>query len=699
MKPTREYLHKTRSHQSTLILIYFLYGLSFEGMGLAAYLQLRREGDFPLKRELPWLAAFGFVGGAAGWVDMFLISGSIDELSGILGILRVVLHLLSGLLLLRFGWGMLNNLNPLPAWSIFIPGVLIVPIAFVITYASTTFITPSPIEIPIEIWTRYLLYLPGSLLAGVGFLRHWYVQRKLGNYDVSSLMLGAGLAFIFEAVVVGLIVPAAPYGPASYYNYDRVIHNAFIGENFSEPQRYGLNSWLDYQSVLNTTGLPIEIWRMFSAAIVTFFVVKALDVFEAIRKRQVLALQEERDRAQYAAIETQILARQTAETWTNALINISRRIAELDHVDDILIYIVDHIRQLLQTNFVGVAIVEQESSIPELKCYSKDQKTELVANTSVAVTNPQVQNVMRNSHSYRSQEGDSFERFEGVCFFTSQQARAIAIVPLRLENTTIGALWIARFEEKHFSETDMIWLESMADQAAIAIQHGLMTSQLQSLSIIEERGRIAREMHDGLAQVLGYLNLQVQTLGSLLIQGKPEQLQNELAQMRQAIQVAHADVRENILSLRTTLAQEKGMSAAVNEYLTEFGIQTGVETKFSYCIEGNLNLASVAEVQLVCILQEALTNVRKHARASRVEVMIAKEAYTDQIHIHIEDDGIGFVPGISKRSFGLQTMRERAESVGGRLAVKSTEGNGTCIEYYLPCLQQERLQKHSVVIN
>ena len=100
-----------------MIILYFFYGLAFEGLGLATYLQLRREGDFPLKRELPWLAAFGFVGGAAGWVDMFLASGSLEEIVNILSILRVLLHMLTGGLLLRFGWGMLNNLNPLPAWA------------------------------------------------------------------------------------------------------------------------------------------------------------------------------------------------------------------------------------------------------------------------------------------------------------------------------------------------------------------------------------------------------------------------------------------------------------------------------------------------------------------------------------------------------------------------------------------------------
>ena len=684
---------------SLILLLYFLYGLAFEGLGLAAYLQLRRDGDFPLKKELPWLAAFGFVGGFAGWVDMFLASGSLDDVQSLLSILRITLHLLTGLLLFRFGWGILNNLNPLPAWTVFIPGVLIVPIAFVITYASTTFITPSPIAIPIEIWTRYLLYLPGSLLAGVGFLRQWHGQRKLGNSDVSSLMLGAGLAFIFEAIVMGLIVPAAPYGPASYYNYDRVIHNAFSGESVEVPQPYGLNAWLDDQSVLHTTGFPIEIWRMFSAVIVTFFVVKALDVFEAIRKRQVMNLQEERDRAQEEAFESQILARRTAEAWTNALVNISRRIAELEHVDDILVYIVDNLSRLLDTDFVGVAILDQENSTLELKCYSNGAASQLVANETVAVTNPTIQNVMRCAQSYRSVGNEPEEIFNGVCFFTEWRSRAVAIVPLKLESTTIGALWIARVEEIQFSETDMIWLESMADQVAIAIQHGLMTSQLQSLSIVEERARIAREMHDGLAQVLGYMNLQVQTLGTLLQQGKSEQLQSELDQMRQAVKTAHADVRENILSLRTTLAHEKGLDVAVREYLAEFEIQTGIETQLAYQMEGELNLASLAEVQLVCILQEALTNVRKHARASRVHVSITKESRVDseEIVMSVKDDGLGFILTTSKRSFGVQTMRERAESVSGMLKIDSQFGQGTQVECRLPCMTRERLRRQSVV--
>jgi signal transduction histidine kinase len=458
--------------------------------------------------------------------------------------------------------------------------------------------------------------------------------------------------------------------------------------------------WLDYQAVLEVTGLPIEFWRLLSAVVVTLFVVKALDVFDAIRKRQLQDLQEERDRAQNASIKAQIQARQTAETWTNALVSTSRRIAELENVDEVLHFIIDNLCKLLDANFSGLAIIDQASGMPVLKGYSTCKNSNLVSNEVIAVDNPLLQKVVQTLSPYRTEGQEAGQNFRGLVFFSEQEARAAAIVPLKLDNNAIGALWVARLEPRHFSDTNLIYLESMADQVVISIQHGLMTSQLQSLSITEERARIARDMHDGVAQVLGYLNLQVQTLDTLLKQGKSDQLVNELAQMRQAVQTAHADVRENILSLRTTLSDEKGLASAIKEYLDEFEIQTGVSTEFTYRGDGALNLASVAEVQLVCILQEALTNVRKHAKATEVKVRISKtvDMEGERIVMHVHDDGVGFTTKGSRRSFGVQTMRERAESVGGNLSIRSETGKGTEIKCELPCLQREQQRKPSLII-
>jgi nitrate/nitrite-specific signal transduction histidine kinase len=319
----------------------------------------------------------------------------------------------------------------------------------------------------------------------------------------------------------------------------------------------------------------------------------------------------------------------------------------------------------------------------------------------VIIETPLLLETLQTVRSYRSSGNEPPAVLKNIIYGLERPVSGAGIVRLEMDNRPIGVLWAARSDEMQYTETDLIWLECMADQVVITIQHGLMTSQLQSLSITEERARIAREMHDGLAQVLGYLNLEVQTLDALHKQGKPEALSAELEKMREAINLANADVRENILSLRTTLANEKGLVSAIGEYLEEFGIQTGIETCFADEMEGELNVSSIAEVQLVCILQEALANVRKHARASQVRVLITKKAQQEgeYIYLQISDNGIGFTVRDSKRSFGLKTMRERANSARGTMEVHSVLGKGTTIECRFPCIEAERLKKGQTIFS
>ncbi|MCB9137008.1 MAG: GAF domain-containing protein [Caldilineaceae bacterium] len=684
-----------------MIVIYLLYGLAFFSLGLTASLHMLQGSSLPLRNHLPWLAAFGFACAATGWLDMLLLTDLKPEAATVVQSFRTLLQPVSGLLLLIFGWRILTKVSPLPAWTQLIPGLLLAPLAFVITYAATTFITPSPIEIPIDIWSRYLLYLPGSIMAGIGFLRQWRQQRKRQYYDVARLMLAAGVAFLFEAFVVGLVVPAAPYGPASYYNYDRTVPEAFTADQSAESEPFGLINWLDDDRVLEVTGLPIQFWRMLSAFAVTFFVVQGLGVFDALRKRELAALQAERDRAQLSALTAYNVARETAESWTEVLINIGRRIAELDDVDEILGYTVANGCHLLASDFMGLAIVNADQTDLELKYYADgSERTARLVETPVKVKNRCLLQTLQGAKSFCSADNEPPEHFADLHLFTPPGAeispmRALAAVPLSLDNKPIGVLWVSRHENAPYSETDLIWLECLADQAVIAIQHGLMTSQLQSFSIVEERGRIAREMHDGLAQVLGYLNLQVQTLETLHKRGKEEALEAELAQMKDAVRTAHADVRENILSLRTTLANEKGLISAIDEYLNEFGLQTRIQTSFVHTVDEPVDLASLAEVQLVCILQESLTNVRKHANARRVSVKIEQVGRErgESILMEVRDDGAGFTQSNGSRSFGLQTMHERARAVGGTLIVQSTPGAGTVITCSLPCLQSDNLKR------
>ena len=319
-----------------------------------------------------------------------------------------------------------------------------------------------------------------------------------------------------------------------------------------------------------------------------------------------------------------------------------------------------------------------------LQCYAdgKSGATVLPPNDRVAIEHPLLISTMRNAAPYCSDENAPPTSINTLCRGMNGHARTVAIVPLLLDNYPMGALWTARLVPTAFTGADMIGMERLADQAVIAIQHGMMATQIQSLAVVGERGRIAREMHDGLAQILGYMNLQVQTLEALLKQGKQDSLYTELQQMREAIQTAHADVRENILSLRTTLATDAGVASAIAEYLDGFSVQTGIDVQFMNNTGEGLGLSPLAEVQLVCILQEALANVRKHARAETVTVTLARTNHSASLEIH--DDGIGFSQPVAQHRFGLHTMSERAQSVGGHLTVRSEPGQGTLVYCELP---------------
>jgi signal transduction histidine kinase len=217
----------------------------------------------------------------------------------------------------------------------------------------------------------------------------------------------------------------------------------------------------------------------------------------------------------------------------------------------------------------------------------------------------------------------------------------------------------------------------------IALEHAMMAGRLQSLAVMEERSRIAREMHDSLAQILGYLSLQTQTLEALVKQGDQNIVLCELKRARDSIRAAQDDVRESILSLRTTLSGDFGLIQALRRYVEEFGVQTGIRAVLIDETKPWLALSPLAETQLVRIVQEALTNVRKHAQARQVEVrMIVPNSV---LHVIVTDDGIGIQDAAIERShFGLQTMRERAESIGGSLLVSSIVGEGTQVEFRLP---------------
>ncbi len=465
-----------------MFAIFFFYGLSFFCLGLAAALESRRVTDLPLGKPLVWLAAFGFLHGAVEWADMFLLIVDGEPLVDRLILARTLLLPISAITLVRFGIGLTHETRPLPAWLNFIPVVLLVPTALLVSYALIVFATEPPVYLAADVWSRYLLYLPGCLLAAFGFFRQ---SQELGQTALRSarpLLLSTSAAFILNALAAGLIVPSAPYG---------------------------LAPWLNYEAFLSVTGIPVQLLRMFAAIAVTLLVIRSLSVFEDEHRQHLLDLEDRRQQAQQDTLTAQQLARRAAENWTEALVDISRHIANMENADATLVLIVDQARRLLRTDTASLALWDETRQELILKCLALEEGAQVAE--SVPIKSALIRQVAASVKPFRFPEDQNGQRGEWVCPLLEQEIRAAAIVPLQLDGNPVGGLWVGRFEHIPFTPTDLVGLARLADQAVIAIEHALMASHLQSLAVVEERGRIAREMHDGLAQLLGYLNLELQT--------------------------------------------------------------------------------------------------------------------------------------------------------------------------------------------
>ncbi|MBN1887134.1 MAG: PAS domain-containing protein [Thermoflexales bacterium] len=211
-----------------------------------------------------------------------------------------------------------------------------------------------------------------------------------------------------------------------------------------------------------------------------------------------------------------------------------------------------------------------------------------------------------------------------------------------------------------------------------------LVEQQRAMAMLEERERLARELHDGQAQVLGYVKMRAQVARELLAQGQAAEVDAYLANLVAVAQDAHADVREYLLGVKAAGAPELAFLDALERYLHQFSQNYGLRTELH--VPPDLgDVEPTAQLQLLRIIQEALTNARKHAHASRIHIEASVQA--GQACFTIQDDGQGFDPGQlagNGPTFGLRFMRKRAEEVGGSLELHSTPGQGTRVVVRVP---------------
>lgn len=269
-----------------------------------------------------------------------------------------------------------------------------------------------------------------------------------------------------------------------------------------------------------------------------------------------------------------------------------------------------------------------------------------------------------------------------------QDFNAYLAIPLHLGDKFLGAIGVLSKKRRQFSENDIQLLKQLGYHVFVSIENARLHQQLRYTATLEEQNRLARELHDNLAQAMGYIKIKAIMANDMVTRQDLEKSKEHLNELIKTTSVLYTDIREAIFNLRNTDSHQENFIYALQEYLDEYELHYGVDVRVS--VDDNSSLEFPPEVanQLFRIVQEALSNVRKHACAQRVWIKCWQEQ--SNIFISIEDDGSGFdlqrISGDnkSKQSFGIQIMEERTHQIHGKFSIKSEPGLGTKIELKIP---------------
>jgi two-component system nitrate/nitrite sensor histidine kinase NarX len=250
-----------------------------------------------------------------------------------------------------------------------------------------------------------------------------------------------------------------------------------------------------------------------------------------------------------------------------------------------------------------------------------------------------------------------------------------------------GVLLLGSNSAQAFAQRHQALLETLAGQAALLIQNSRLMVQLEYQAVVDERARLAREIHDGLAQTLAFLKIQAAQMQNYLSRGETERLTSTLQASYRTLSDAYIDARQAIENLRRT--PSVNLADWVQQVASDYEQATGQKVAlddFNLSVEYPPNV----QTQLIRIIQEALSNVRKHSGAENVAIRGIQKP--DSVLIEVRDNGKGFAPQQVDDSlrFGLRGMRERAESIGADFQIVSQPGAGTIVSLRLPVLMKEK---------
>jgi signal transduction histidine kinase len=284
---------------------------------------------------------------------------------------------------------------------------------------------------------------------------------------------------------------------------------------------------------------------------------------------------------------------------------------------------------------------------------------------------------------YRTPDIHRHERFRGWWPRAHPDMRSFLGVPIVSRGGILGALYLTDKEgAEAFSEADEKLIVLLAAHAAIAIENARLHERSRELSILEERNRLARELHDSVTQQLFAVTLAAQSASELLARGE-DAAGTELERVQALARGAMDELRSVVFELRPVALEAEGLASALRKHVEVLRRVSG--TPIELRIAAAPALSAPASAQVFRIAQEALQNALRHADATRIEVVLEDGGGT--LALVVADDGRGFDPAASDvrgRRLGLTSMEERAADLGGRLVVDTRPGAGTAVRLEVP---------------
>lgn len=273
---------------------------------------------------------------------------------------------------------------------------------------------------------------------------------------------------------------------------------------------------------------------------------------------------------------------------------------------------------------------------------------------------------------------------------TSPAWTASMSVPVRGPFGDLGELWISRREDKPFTRRDREFLVSLSGLVEIALASARAREHEHQESVVAERERIAREMHDSLAQVLGATHLRLRALGARAGIADASLVHVELEELADMCHEAYQDVREGILGLSEASRPARGLLDSLRVFVEKYSRQSGIKTVLVTDLEHGLDLSPRCEVQIARVIQEALTNVRKHSGATSAVVSVCETEHATVFVVEDDGEGFDFAVLSERDGYGLHSMRDRMVLLDGRLSIDSRPGHGTRVVAEIPVVSPAR---------